>query len=421
MTSRQIRILVLGVLAGAILSSVIFGTGLALGRVLPAFPGNLSARTLIDLATGAATPPTVSSQQDSTSTPASIQDLFGPFWEAWDLVHEEFVDQIDDLALMRGAIRGMMDALGDPHSAYMDPDEYRQATISLDGSYEGIGAWVDPDGEFLTIISPMPNSPAESAGLEPGDEIIAVDGEDVTGMDGNRVIRLVMGPAGSVVELTIQREGEANPLTFEVTRRQISIPSVESRMLDGDIAYIHLFTFGEQSAEDLRTELRRLLDRDPIGLIFDLRGNGGGFLDSAIDIGSEFVDDGLILTERFGDGTEQEFRARRGGLATEVPLVVLIDAGSASASEIVAGAIQDHERGPLVGTQSFGKGSVQNWVPLQSDGGAIRVTIARWYTPNGTLISEEGLTPDVVVEIDPEELTADEDPQLDRAIELLLE
>lgn len=421
MTTSQIRNLIIGVLVGGILSAVIFGSGLALGRILPEFPELIDARAILDDQEVLPSEGTAPAEIEPRATPASREELFEPFWEAWDLVHDEFVEQVDDVSLMRGAIRGMMEALGDPHSAYMDPDEYRQATISLDGTYEGIGAWVDPDGEYLTIISPMPNSPAEAAGLESGDEIIAVDGEDVSGMDGNRVIRLVMGPAGTAVDLTIQREGEPSPFTVEVTRREIDIPSVESRMLEGNIAYLRLFTFGDQSTEDLRTELRRLLDQDPQGLILDLRGNGGGFLNTAIEIASEFIDEGVILTERFGDGTEQEFRARRGGLATEIPLVVLIDEGSASASEIVAGAIQDHDRGQLLGTQSFGKGSVQNWIPLESDGGAVRITIARWYTPDGHLISEQGLEPDVVVEVDPEELGPDEDPQLERAVELLLE
>jgi carboxyl-terminal processing protease len=241
----------------------------------------------------------------------------------------------------------------------------------------------------------------------------------VTGIDPSLVIRKVMGPAGTSVVLTVTRKGSAQPLDFTVTRANISVPSTDSRMIDGDIAYVHLFTFGQSSDDELRSALRDLLAQNPSGLILDLRGNGGGFLATAIDVASEFIPDGVIMTEHFGDGQVQTYEANPGGLATDIPMVVLIDAGSASASEIVAGAIQDRGRGKLVGETSFGKGSVQNWVPLQSDGGAVRVTIARWYTPGGRLIDQTGLTPDVEVQRTDDDILNDRDPQLDRAVVLL--
>jgi carboxyl-terminal processing protease len=228
-----------------------------------------------------------------------------------------------------------------------------------------------------------------------------------------------MGPAGTTVVLTIQRSGVAQPLEFEIIRANISVPSTDSRMIEGDIAYIHLFTFGQSSTDELRSALKELMAQNPSGLILDLRGNGGGFLTTAIEVASQFVPDGVIMTEHFGDGRIQTYEADRGGLATEIPMVVLIDAGSASASEIVAGAIQDRGRGKLVGETSFGKGSVQNWVPLESDGGAVRVTIARWYTPNGRLIDQTGLKPDVEVQRTDDDVLNNRDPQLDRAVELL--
>ncbi|MFP3852971.1 MAG: S41 family peptidase [Anaerolineales bacterium] len=419
MSGNKVRNIIIGGLFGLVLSAGLFGAGVAFGQALPGLSlDNVSLTSPF---------PSIEEPQGTippgaTAGPTqSRQELFAPFWEAWDIVHEDYVDSVNDVDLMRGAIRGMMEALGDPHSGYMDPSEYQQANIPLEGQYEGIGAWVDPDGEYLTIIAPMPGSPAEEAGLEPGDEIIAVDGEDVTGMDGNQVIRLVMGPAGSTVELTVRREGRSEPFVVEVERREITIPSVESEMLEGDIAYVQLFNFGEDTTRDLRQALRELQRQDPQGLILDLRGNGGGFLGTAINVADEFLPNGLIMTERFGDGSEQEYDASRGGLAVDIPLVVLINEGSASASEIVAGAIQDRERGTLVGTTSFGKGSVQNWIPLSEDEGAVRVTVARWYTPDGRQISENGLTPDVVVEVEPAELEDDEDPQLERAIEILLD
>jgi carboxyl-terminal processing protease len=414
--SSRISKLIVGVVVGVLLSGILFCSGWVMSSFLAqsgiVFPGF----TL---------PTTDGSYPDygpNDAPTGELKNLFSPFWEAWDIVHEDFVNQpLDDVELMRGAIRGMLEALDDPHSSYMDPDQYRQSNIPLEGEYEGIGAWVDPTGEFLIIVSPMPGSPAEQAGLQPGDQVIAIDGEDMTGIDGNLVIRRILGPAGSIVRLTILREGEFEPFDVDIQRASITIPSVESQMLEDDIAYVQLFNFGENAAEDLRQTLTTLLDQDPIGLIFDLRGNGGGFLGTAIDIASEFISEGAVVIERFGDGSEQVHSVTGAGLATEIPLIVLIDGGSASASEIVAGAIQDHERGLLVGETSFGKGSVQVWTPLSGDNGAVRVTIALWLTPDGRLIHQTGLEPDVEVLLTEDDILNDLDPQLDEAIRLLLE
>ena len=214
--------------------------------------------------------------------------------------------------------------------------------------------------------------------------------------------------------------GSIAPFDVEIIRAKIEVPSVESEMLDDNIAYIRLQNFGSDTAFDLDRDLQDLMREDPLGLILDLRGNGGGFLNSSIDVASEFISEGVILVERFGDGRETIHESHGGGDATDIPLVVLINAGSASASEIVAGAIQDHGRGYLVGETSFGKGSVQNWVELDDNEGAIRVTIARWYTPSDRLIHGIGLSPDVEVLIPESGLDTGEDPQLDEAIRLLL-
>ncbi len=422
MSSRVVKIIA-GLFLGVFLASGIFTAGLAIGASLPGLDRLdvpfLEAFQETDAPVGSISP--TGEGDASASSPQTREELFEPFWEAWDIVHEQFVDPVDDVELMQGAIEGMLNALEDPHTSYMDPFEYEQASTALDGTYEGIGAWVDTNAEFLTIVSPMPNSPAEGAGLLPGDEIIAVDGEDMTGIDGNLVIRRVLGPAGTTVELTIRRANEPLPFTVEVTRESILIPTVESEVLEEEIGYIQLFMFGRNSLRDLRSALREVMSQDPRGLIIDLRGNGGGFLDLAVDVTSEFISNETILIERFGDGREEVYTASRGGRATEIPLVVLIDGGSASASEIVAGAIQDHERGLLVGEASFGKGSVQNWVPLDNDKGAVRITIARWFTPEGRQIAEIGLDPDVVVEITEEDLAAGLDPQLEEAVRLIRE
>ncbi len=356
----------------------------------------------------------------NAETPEEYQALFTPFWEVWDIIHEDFVDQpIDDMALMRGAINGMLESLGDRHTSYMTPDEYQQANEALEGEYEGIGAWVDITGDYVEIISPMRNSPAANAGLQPKDIIIEIDGEDMTGIPGDLVLRRILGPAGTDVTLTVQRNSE----TFEVTitRAKIVVPTVDFKLLEDNIAYIELYNYGENTTEQLREALRTMLDENPDGLIFDLRGNGGGFLNTAIQVVSEFIGDGVVMYEQFGDGETLIYEAIPGGLATEIPLVVLVDEGTASASEITAGAIQDTGRAPLVGVTTFGKGSVQIWRTLNNNAGGVRVTIARWLTPDGRQISGLGLEPEYVVEITEEDLTEGRDPQLDKAIEVLKE
>ncbi|MCG2785261.1 MAG: S41 family peptidase [Anaerolineae bacterium] len=353
-------------------------------------------------------------------TPADLQTLFKPFWEAWELVHNQYVDQpVDDVALMQGAIRGMLASLGDQHTSYMDPQEFTDANAGLEGTYEGIGAYVDTSGEYLTIISPIKNSPAEAAGLRPGDRIIAIDGEDMTGIQPELARRRVLGPAGSVVELTVSRGDEPEPLIFEITRAQIVVASVEHEMFENGIGYIKLNTFGDTTSNELRTALEEIMANKPRGLVLDMRNNGGGYLQTAVEVASQFIPEGVVLIERYGDGREDTYDARSGGLATDIPLVVLVNQGTASASEIVAGAIQDYERGKLVGMTTFGKGSVQIWNPLSDNQGAVRVTIAKWLTPLERTIHEIGLAPDFEVDLTEEDFEAERDPQLDKAIEVL--
>jgi carboxyl-terminal processing protease len=404
-TGRTVLIVLLSLvlLAGA------FSGGLIAGWLIPT-PSQLES--IKEVAS-----PTQSTDAESTD----LDTLFKPFWQSWQIVHEQFVDQpVDDNKLMEGAIRGMIAALGDQHSGYMDPEEFAQANMPLEGSYTGIGAWVDTTGEHLTIISPMPDSPAEKAGLKSGDEVIGVDGKDVSTVDPSIVLQSVLGPEGTTVVLQIQRPDTSGPLDFTIVRAKIEIPSIESKMLDNKVAYVGLYTFGESTAKDLTAALQELLAQDPVGLILDLRNNTGGYLDTAIKVVSQFIPDGVVMIEKSGDGQETKYEAIPGGIATKIPLVVLVNGGSASASEITAGAIQDRGRGKLVGTTTYGKGSVQNWVELQDNQGAVRVTVAHWLTPNGRLIHEIGLTPDYVVDLTEEDLKAGKDPQLDKAVELIL-
>ncbi|MFZ3080049.1 MAG: S41 family peptidase [Bellilinea sp.] len=413
MESKPVRIIVALIIA-IFLMLVSFAGGIFTGINLPSnlsLPSNFSPQTTTE----------TQAIPGVTSTPVDREALFKPFWQAWDLVHKQYVDQpVDDTTLMRGAISGMLSSLGDPNTAYMDPIQYQQANVPLEGSYEGIGAWVDTSGEFLTIISPMAGSPAEAAGLKSGDMITAVDGTSVVGTDPTLVLRSVLGPAGSTVVLTIQREGEENPFDVSIVREEIVIPLVTSKMLDNNIAYLQIIQFGDKTEKDVRDALRELLKNNPRGLILDLRNDPGGFLDTAIAVVSQFIPDGVVMYEDHGNGERVTFTARSGGLATEIPLVVLVNEGSASASEITAGAIQDRNRGKLVGTTTYGKGTVQSWSTLVDNQGAIKVTIAHWLTPNERQIHGIGLTPDVEVQLTEEDIKANLDPQLDKAVEILL-
>jgi carboxyl-terminal processing protease len=392
-----------------------FAGGFVTGHMIPAGVLPLQSEQPV------ITAPTVSPEQQA-ATPADLQTLFKPFWEAWNLVHENYVDQpVDDVALMRGAIKGMMEALGDEHSSFMDPESFKQANAELSGEYEGIGAFVDTTTEYLTITSPMPDSPAERAGLQAGDQVIAIDGEDLTGVDAELARRKVLGPAGSTVHLTILREGETESLEFDIVREKIIMKSASGEMLENGIAYVQVTTFGDKTTPELLTTLKVLLAQNPSGLILDLRNNGGGYLSTSVEVTSQFLSDGVVLYEQYGDGARTTYEVESGGLATDIPMVVLINEGTASASEIVAGALQDYGRARLVGVTSYGKGSVQNWIPLSDDQGAVRITIAKWLTPDERTIHHTGLTPDVVVEMTEEDYKADRDPQLDKAVEVLTE
>lgn len=363
------------------------------------------------------------SQQPVAGVPdADTVELFKPFWDSWTVIHEYYVDQpVDDEMLMRGAIEGMMNSLGDPHTLYLAPEDYSDMVADLRGDYEGIGALVNLEGEYLTISEPFPGSPAEAAGLLPGDMVVGVDGEDMTGIEPELVRRRVLGPKGSTVILTIRREGVEEPFDVSITRARIVVPSVEAKMLDDEIAYVKLRQFALNTGNDLHVELEKLMAENPKGLILDLRGNPGGYVSTCVQVASEFLSEGkIVLYEQDSDGNRKEHPALKGGLALDIPLVVLVNGQSASASEVLSGALRDYQRATLVGEQTFGKGTVQTSVVLENgEQGAIKITIARWLTPNGFSIEAEGLTPDVVVERTEEDFMNNRDPQLDKAIELL--
>ena len=412
MLRNKAVLVILVLLLAGILVSGSFAGGFVAGHFMPGgtsvFPSFLPvATTTVDTTQG--------------DTPPDLQTLFKPFWETWQILHDNYVDQpLDNTALMRGAITGMMESLGDQHSSFMDPQEYSDANVSLNGKYEGIGAYVDTTGDYLTIVNPMKGFPAEKAGLQPGDEIRFIDGVDMTGINPELVRLKVIGPAGSKVHLSIFRSEVDQILDFDIVRESINIPSVTGEITEDNLAYVTITTFGDDTSSDLRRILVDLMPQKPKGLILDLRDNGGGYLNTAIEVASQFIGDGVIMYEQYGDGTKDTYTAQKGGLATDIPMVVLVNEFSASASEIVAGAMQDRGRAQLVGVTTYGKGSVQSWIPLSDDQGAVRVTIAKWLTPDGNTIHEIGLTPDVVIERTTDDYKAGLDPQLDAAIALLL-
>ncbi len=413
---RSTRNLLYGLLLVIIVVGVGSGTfviGLNIGRAESREP--IAARPVLD------TPPPTSEPGSLTAPPRSpdgdIRTQLEVFKEAYDLIQAEFYGEIpSDADLVYGAIRGMLQRLDDVNTAFLEPAIADLERESRSGSYGGIGALVNlSDSQTLEILRVFKDTPAEQQGIRAGDLVVAVDDRSIVGLSLDEMVALVRGPAGSEVRLTIERAGLEEPFEVVVMRAQIEIPLVESRMIGSDIAYVSLTGFDGTATDQLSRELQSLLARNPIGLILDLRGNPGGLLDEAIRVADLFLDDGLVMIERERDGGEETFHSDGGDLAEDIRLVVLVDRGSASASEIVAGAVQDRERGIVIGTLTFGKGSVQR-IHTLSDSSELRVTIARWFTPNDRAIHGEGLQPDIVVE--PGEDTA-EDPQLDRALEYL--
>jgi carboxyl-terminal processing protease len=407
MENKTLRAVLLAVVA-IVLVVGSFGGGFITGHFLP-----IGSK---------ANPLAITTTGNQGGTPADLTTLFKPFWEAWTIIHQNYVDQpLDNTKLMQGAINGMMQSLGDPHSTYMSPQVYTETTSQLAGDYAGIGAYVDTSGKLLTITKPFADSPASKAGLQAGDQVIAVDGKDVTGLDPESVRQKVLGADGTIVKLTIQRPGQTAPFDVQIKRAQIVVPSVTSKMLANSIAYIQITTFGDSTASDFHKQLAALMAQNPKGLILDLRDNGGGYLDTAIAVASEFIPSGVIVTEKAGDGTLTPHNATPGGLATNknLPMLVLVNAYSASASEIVSGALQDTGRVKLLGVTTYGKGTVQIFVPLSNNQGAVRVTIARWLTPKGNTIDKKGLTPDIVVQMTADDVKANRDPQLDAAVKQL--
>ncbi len=401
----------LGLLAVLLIFAMGAGLGFGLGRL-----SSNATRT----------PANASAPATDEAQRADLQAQFATFWEAMDVLYANFYGDLPDgKEGTYDAIRGVVRELGDPNTSFLSPDEADLFRTNIQGSFEGIGARVEWDAEASTVrvVEPFENQPAWNAGMRQGDLILAIDGESVVGTDLTSAVAKIRGPRGSTVLLTIQRppaSGEAatEPYDVEVERATIESPTVTTEALgeQGEIGYIRLFSFNENSGALVKQAVEDAVKRGAQGLILDLRGNSGGLLREAVKVASLFVGDEVVLNERFKDGTEEVYRSDGKPITTELPLVVLVNEGSASASEIVAGALQDSGRATMVGATTFGKGSVQIPQTL-SDGSIMRVTIARWYTPNDRTIDGTGLTPDVVVAITEAEHAAGADPQRDRALQ----
>lgn len=357
---------------------------------------------------------------------------FSLFWDAWSVLREKYVDSdnVTDQEMVYGAISGMLAATGDPYSVFMPPKEADDFSQEISGEFGGIGAEIGIRNEQLVVIAPLKNTPAERAGLKSGDAIVKINNETTTGLSTDNAVKKIRGPKGTKVVLSVFREGWSDVREIEIVRDTIQIPTLEWKMLNeagkedsnGKILYIQLYNFYEKSPLLFYQALVQAVDKNPQGVILDLRNNPGGYLDAAVNIAGWFIDRGdVVVTEKFRSEEDGHttFKAQGLPIFKDTPTVVLINEGSASASEILAGALKDNNGIKLVGKKSFGKGSVQELVPLKADA-LIKITVAHWLTPNGTVIDKNGITPDVEVNLTEEDAKNEKDPQLEKAVETLI-
>jgi carboxyl-terminal processing protease len=335
---------------------------------------------------------------------------FALYESVLSLINNKYFGDINYQDILYGSIKGGVYSLGDPYTSFSTPDENKDFFTSLDGLYEGVGIEIDLIDGKVMVIAPLEGSPAAVAGISPKDEILAIDGKPVAGLDLNEVLSLIKGPKGSTVVLTIIR-GKDKPKDFTIVREVVKIKSVQLSF-EGDIAILKITKFGTDTEKLFNTAVNQILQKPAKGILLDMRNNPGGFLDTGVKVANEFLPGGLIVEERFKDGKVTPFSADGKGKLAKIPVVILVDGGSASAAEIVAGALRDNQRAKIVGEPTYGKGSVQE-IDEFPDGSALRITIAHWYTPGGISISEGGLNPDIVIKGDGNQA---EDNQLLRAI-----
>ncbi|MBP9774027.1 MAG: S41 family peptidase [Candidatus Peribacteraceae bacterium] len=363
------------------------------------------------------------SGQTVISNPEKEVDI-SLIWSVWNVLQQRYIDpsKLQIRPMVYGAVSGLVEAIGDPYTVFMTPKDAKAFSDLMEGNLEGIGAQLEEKNGYVVIVAPLKSSPAEKAGLLPNDVIVKVDGKDVTGDRLDDIVSRVRGKQGTKVTLGILREKETKILSITIIRDAIHVPSVETKTVTsqtGSVAYIALNQFGDASTSELTKALRDVDQKKVKGLVLDLRFNGGGLLEGAVELVSMFLKEGKVVTvEQRGERPEEHFVSGN-AIAANLPLVVLINSGSASASEITAGALQDLHRAKIVGTQSYGKGTVQQLVDLPG-GSTLRMTIARWLTPSGHDLSKKGVTPDIVIDRTVEEAKAKKDPQLDVAVAWLV-
>ncbi len=353
---------------------------------------------------------------------------FGAFWKAWNIINDKYVptnstttiEKVGDQQRVYGAIDGMVKSLGDPYTAFFPPVEAKNFSEQISGQIEGFGMEVGIKDGILTVIAPVKGTPAYRAGIKSGDQVLQIDGKPTSGLSTEEAIKFIRGPKGTIVKLTILPKGAKDTKTLSVQRDVINMPTVDTEV-KGDVFVIRLYSFSAISPNLFRDALRQFLESGKYKMVIDLRGNPGGYLEAAQDMASWFLPAGsVIVKEDFRKAEDvQVFRSKGYNIFTDkLRLAVVIDGGSASASEILAGALHDHGIATLVGTQSFGKGSVQELIDITSNT-SLKVTIAKWLTPNGISISHQGLTPDVVIKFDEKEFLKGNDVQLQKAIDVL--
>ncbi|MBU1083271.1 S41 family peptidase [Patescibacteria group bacterium] len=348
-------------------------------------------------------------KQKLSASESTLPD-FALYETVLDILKDKYYEDVNYLDLLYGSIKGGVYSLNDPYTSFSTPVENKEFFTSLNGLYEGVGIEIDLIDDRVLVVAPLEGSPADAAGLAPKDEILAIDGRIVSGLDLGEVLSLIKGPKGSSVVLTIVR-GKDDPKDITIVRDVVKIKSVQLKFED-EVAILKITKFGSDTEKLFNRAVTQILQNDSKGILLDLRNNPGGFLDTGVKVANEFLPGGLIVEERFKDGSVTPFSADGNGKLAKIPVVILVDGGSASAAEIVAGALRDNERAKIVGEHTYGKGSVQE-IEEFPDGSALRITIAHWYTPGGVSISDGGLNPDIVIKGDG---NGAEDSQLQRAI-----
>ena len=346
---------------------------------------------------------------------------FGLFWEVWKTLREKHIngEKTGNQDMVYGAVSGLVGSLKDPNTIFFPPSDAKKFNEDISGEFSGIGAEIGTRNDQLTIIAPLKNSPAEKAGLRSGDAILKINDTITSGMASEEAVKMIRGPKGTTVVFMIMREGWEKPREISIVRDIIQIPTLDWKMIDGDIAYIHLYNFFEKAPALFYKASIEINSKNPKGLILDLRDNPGGYLEAAVNLAGLFLDMGdVVVSEEFRSAPKETFKAYGNGIFRNIPVVVLINEGSASASEILTGALKDNRHVKLVGKKSFGKGTVQELIPLKDDS-VIKITIAHWLMPNGGLIEKNGIEPDYKVDLTDDDINKGRDPQLDKAVEVL--